>query len=136
MSDSNIETAMLAHLKALAPSFPTAYPNVKFTATSGVAHQEVFMLRADNQNPFVGTTGPTLRRGIMQVKLKYPIGEGSGAALAKALTIQSHFDRGVVLTFGGTRVTIEQEPSIQPALPGADWYALPVNIPYRSYDNS
>lgn len=133
MSDKNIEIALSKRLNAMTPALPTAWPNKPLKPSNTSAWQKAALLRADNKTPFTGTTGPTLRRGIMVVTLYYPPGTGSGAALDRAVALQAQFARGLVLTQGGDRVTIAEKPSIQPALPEAEWYALPVHIPFYSY---
>lgn len=135
MSETNIEIALLARLKAMLPAISTAWPNMGFTPVTGTPWQRVAVLRAEPLAAFHGSTGkPVYRSGILSVTLFYPPEQGSGAAMTRAEAIVAHFPRALSLSQGDTSLRIADEPRILPALPEAAWYALPVHIPYYSYD--
>lgn len=139
MSESNLRIALFKQVDAITPKIETSWPNAEFVVPDASGDnvkpwQRVTLLAAQNTTPFRLQSTPVLRKGILVVTLFYPPSKGEKDALARAELIQSNFSRGLALSQGDTTVRIEDIPSILPALPEAAWYAVPVHIPYYSYD--
>lgn len=135
MSYAVIRQLLETRLQALAPVLPTAVENVSLVRQAGQAHQEVYLLPADTENPTMsGGAGGDLQReaGIFQVTLKYPENTGAGAAVARAQALRAHFPRGLVLSSGGVRLWVNATPSLGPGRPDDGFYALPLSVPYTA----
>lgn len=113
-------------LEAMEGPIATAWENVPFTPVDGTPYQRVFLLAAEPDNPEMGRF--TQERGFMQISLAYPLGEGPGAALARAELIRSTFKRGSTFAASGITTTIEKTPEISPALIEDDRYVVPVRV--------
>lgn len=79
-------------------------------------------------------SGIALQReaGVLQVTLYYPANAGPGASVAQAEILRARFPRGLVLTSGSVRVTVERAPSIAPAFNDGGFYGTPLSIPFRA----
>lgn len=132
---ADIRAALESRLNAMSPSFPTAWENAAYTPEIGTPFQWVTLLPAETQNPTFAGIGSELafEQGIFQVSIYEPRGVGSGAAAARADALRDQFKRGLTLTSGGVNVKIARTPSIAPALLEADWYVVPVSIPYFAH---
>lgn len=111
-------------------SLPIAWEDRPFTPPAGM-HLRVWMMPADTDDPALGST---LQRheGIYQVSIYAASGAGTGALEIKAGLLATEFKRGTVMTFSGTRVTIDQTPSIGQARPDGAYTFVPVLIRYRA----
>lgn len=132
MSESSIRAALELHLAAIADPMPTVYqnktPSASFDATR--PHQKAYLLPATNQS-FGLSEKTTLHRGIFQVSLCYPTGNGTIAVEARGKAIQAHFYAGRVLEHNGVKVRIRGKPSIAAAV-SLSPYVVPVSIRYES----
>lgn len=133
MSTQKIRQALEAHLKALDPTFPTAWQGVTFTPAAGQSYQEVYLLPAASQSTGLRQL-TTVYRGVFQVTLCYASGHGVDDAEAKAEAIAAHFDpASTVLEKAGVVVRIEGRPSIGGPLPGEPGrLRVPVSVRYVS----
>lgn len=128
MSALAIRAALESRLNAIASPLPTQWENAEFDPPDG-AYQRVDMLPGKPENPSIG--GSHYREtGLFQVMLLYPIGVGSGAAVAKAEAIRTWFPRGATYVSGGVTVYIGGTAAIGPGRVDNDRYVLPVTIPY------
>lgn len=124
MSIPAIRAAVETAIKAVAPSFPTAWQNMPFTAPAdGSAYQKVDLFFADPNDDEIG--GTYTIEGFAQVTLCYPLGAGAGAAEARAETLKAAFPNGRALAAG---LTVHHTPTIGRGFDdGARWVA-PVTI--------
>jgi hypothetical protein len=131
MSYALIRQALEVRLNALTPPLPTAWENSSFIQPV-TAFQRVSLLPANTSNP---TFGDTLaeEKGILQVTLCYPQGNGPVDAMTRAELLRAWFPRGLSISAGGITVRIRGKPSIGPAQYEPGIYALPVSIPYFTY---
>jgi hypothetical protein len=134
MSVANIRAALETALLTISPSISSAFENVPFTPVVGTPYQHVTLLTADPDNPEFGSG--YMERGIFQVSLFYPIGEGAAAATARAALIRAKFVRGASFSAGGTTTTIERTPSVGPGRIEDDRYFLPVKVRFYSHVRS
>lgn len=131
MSVANIRAALETALLTISPSISSAWENVPFTPVVGTPYQHVTLLTAEPDNPEFGRG--YMERGIFQVNLFYPIGDGAAAATARAALIRAKFERGVSFSAGGTTTTIDRTPSVGPGRIEDDRYFLPVKVRFYAH---
>lgn len=132
-------------LAAMPSGIATAWENVPYTPVAGTPYQRAFLLPAEPDNPEMGRF--TQERGIFQINLLYPLGQGAGDALRQAERIRSTFYRGRTITVaiiddwfeyystadGTVKTVIERTPEISPGFAEEDRFVLPVRV--RFYAN-
>ena len=130
----DIRKAFEKSLKALDPSFSTAYENTSFEPVKGQPYQSVRLIPNTPENP---TYGDLFRRetGTFQIFLCFDSHSGTGAVLEKAGQIQDFYFRGKTLNEGTTEVVILGTPKIAGAITLDDRYVVPVLIEYYSNIN-
>lgn len=131
MSQALIRAALETAVAAIAPPLSTANENVPFTPVADVPYQEVFVLFATPDNPEIGPV--FIERGMLQVNLQYPKGQGSGVAAARAKLLRDAFPFGSSLTNGGVTVNITKTPEIASGRATDDRWMLPVKIPFTAF---
>lgn len=131
MSIDAIRKALQKHLKDLA-TFPTAKENSPFTPPQdGAAWQKCVLMPAEPESVMVGAQ---MEKGIFQITLHYPLGEGTGEAERKADVVANHFKRATTLvTDGGIRVHVTHQPKIASGIPVNDRWVVPVSVRYHAY---
>jgi Bacteriophage related domain of unknown function len=130
-----IRNALETRLNAMSPPFPTAWENSGYVPQVGTPYQAVYLLPAQTENPTFAGTGQELafEQGIFQISIYEPKSGGTQAAALRAAAIRDQFKRGLSLSSGGVTVVIARTASIASALLEADWYVLPVSIPYFAH---
>jgi len=121
-----LETALATAL----PAFPLAYENVPFVPVQGTPYGEVYLLPIEPENIEMGPAH--IQRGLFQVNLFYPLGEGSGAATAKAETIRAAFAYAATFVSGAVNVLVTRTPEIGQARPDADYFMVPVRVRFEA----
>ena len=129
MSAKAIRAALEAYLNTMSPALATAPENVNYTPTSGTPFQRINLLRANPENPTIGTTHYR-ELGVFQVSLHYPMNAGPSPAETRAELVRTHFKRGTTLTNSGITVTIDGTPTIASGFVDGDRWVVPVSIPY------
>lgn len=127
MSQTKIRAALETALASIVPPISTAYQNFGFTPVTGQPYQDVYLLPAEPNNWAMGD-GSRQERGIFQINLQYPAGEGSAAAGARAELIRSLFRRGASFTKDGITVQIERTPEIGDGRADNGRWMVPVRI--------
>lgn len=92
------------------PAAQTAFENVTFTPTAGVAFQHINLIMASPNDYALGDGAQ--QRGVFQVAIKEPIAAGPGAGEARAEVIKAGFPKNLRLTSGGQLVKIMRTPEI------------------------
>lgn len=129
MSQLKIAAALLKTLKAINPPLPTVEENgAENQPQDGSPWQRVEFLWNEPEDP--ARASPLYReRGIFQVTLVYPKGQGSGGATARAELIRAAFPKGdLPLSSPGVITTIERTPELGPSFTNADGYNKPVRV--------
>ena len=129
MSQPTIRAALEAALASLAPAIDTAWQNVPYTPITGRPYQAAYLLPAEPNNYSMGDSSRQ-ERGVFQVSLMYPPGQGSAAAGARAEMIATLFRRGASFTKDGITVQIERTPEIADGREDGDRWMVPVKIRY------
>lgn len=125
-TNRTIFAALDTRLAAFLPAMPTAWPNNVFTPEPGTAWLKVAHLPAAPVRRSIGVDGQNAYPGIYQVMVNFPAGGGPGAAQTRADAIANHFPLGAV--YGGARIVAV---NCGPAMPSADWFAIPVSVTYE-----
>lgn len=129
MSQPTIRAALEAALASLAPAIDTAWQNVPYTPVTGRAYQAAYLLPAEPDNRSMGD-GSRQERGIFQVNLMFPLGQGTATAGARAEMIAALFRRGASFTKAGITVQIERTPEIGDGRADDDRWMVPVKCRY------
>lgn len=128
---TSIRNALERALDAMTPMLPTAHQNEAYEPQTGVAYQEAYLLRADPDNSTLGD-GYYQERGVFQVTLKYPLGQGTAACEQRAGMIRSLFARGATFAADGITVQIDTTPTIGGGLPDGDAWSQSVKIRWHA----
>lgn len=132
MTIALIRTALETRLGTMSPALSTAFENVSFTPVVGTAYQMLFLLPAEPDNSTIGSNDNRFERGIFQLSLMYPQNVGPGAAQARALAAQAHFNRGRVLTASAVNVLILRTPYIHAGRKDGDRWRVDIDITYQA----
>ncbi|MDQ1921627.1 DUF4128 domain-containing protein [Massilia pseudoviolaceinigra] len=127
MSQIKIRAALETALASIAPPIETAYQNFAFTPVTGQPYQAPYLLPAEPNNWSMGD-GSRQERGIFQINLQYPPGQGPAAAGARAEMVRDLFHRGASFTKDGITVQIERTPEIGEGREDNGRWFLPVKI--------
>lgn len=107
-------------------SLPTEVENDDFDVPEG-PYRQVFFLWPRAENPTMGD-GHYRQRGIMQVSLHYPVGEGSGEADLAGGKYREHYERGLSLTRNGVTTIIDETPEVGSGSKQGDRYVVVVRV--------
>ncbi|MCY0910837.1 DUF4128 domain-containing protein [Massilia antarctica] len=127
MSQTKIRAALETALAGIAPPIDTANQNFAFTPVTGQPYQAPYLLPAEPNNWSLGD-GSRQERGIFQINLQYPPGQGPGVACARAELIQALFHRGASFTKDWVTVQIERTAEIGEGREDNGRWMLPVRI--------
>lgn len=144
MAGPTVETAIWLALRGrvatlvLNPGLPIAWPKEAFSPPQ-VGGQprpylEVRHLPNANGRVFIGHDEPHMRRGILQINLKYPTAMNHAEAVQTEIAglIAEQFPTGLKMAYGGITVHVERAPDVAQAFrDGADpYWQTPVSIRY------
>lgn len=130
MSLTAIRAALEGHLALMSPALATQTENAHFEPPGAdTPYQQAWLLPAQPDNPEQGS-GYYREQGIFKVRLCYPFRDGPEDAEERAEALREHFHRGLSLSSGGTVVTIDLTPTINPPVIEPDRYVRPVDIPW------
>ena len=132
MSAALIRAGLEGKLKTWATSASVAvqWQNVVLSPEPA-AYVRSFVLPADTLAPDVERLGRTYR-GIYQITLVRPIGEGPGAAEAWAAALSAAFAPAIKITSGAVKITITQPLSVAQPINEPARFAVPCSIPYTA----
>lgn len=99
MSVRITQSALIKHLKLMLPAIPTAYPNVSFTAPTGL-YQRVQFRVSPPDDPVFGT-GYYRERVEMQIFVYGESNKGDGEVLTHAELLRKHFKKSTTLVDTG-----------------------------------
>lgn len=105
-----IRAALETKLSAMGSALPTAFENMAFTPVQGTAWQQANILWANPDNRTLGAER-RFERGIFQITLHYPKGNGAGVADTQAELVRMHFKRGTVCSASGQDVQVMNTPA-------------------------
>ncbi|MFA7327333.1 MAG: phage tail terminator-like protein [Candidatus Kapaibacterium sp.] len=131
MSLAKIRAALESRLNGMASALPTAWENLAYTPTRGEPWQRVRLMLNEPIDHTI-SSDVVEQRGLLEVLLFYPQGDGPAAAQAQAALVAARFAPVQTLTASGTRVLLTQTPAIGTAWVDEAWYVLPVTVRWRS----
>ena len=114
---------------AQAANVPVAWENTPFTPPVSGVYLESDFLPADNED-FTVQGSATLRRGLYQVTVVYPVGSGTQAAEKLASAVSLAFSNNTALPTEESPVYINGEPSVFSGIRDGTAYRMPVSIAY------
>ena len=132
-ANHDIQAALDGRLAALDLGLDIAWENTSFVPAVGSPWLKAAILPGETRQADMGPDGGrNLNRGIYQVSVFYPAGQGSGAARDAADAVISHFRRGLAIVSGTVAVRIRRSWR-GPAASEADWFQIPVSIAWFAY---
>lgn len=131
MNQPDIRTRLDRRLLLLVPQIPIAFEETQFDpkqeAPNGAPFLETMLIPAPPFSPTVDERA-TITRGIYQIMLDYPPGNGPRAAEAKAAAIQAHFPPLLAL---GDGLRTRGTPAISPIISDPARIRLAVSVRYE-----
>ncbi|ASP63399.1 phage tail terminator-like protein [Sinorhizobium meliloti] len=134
-TDAIIFKAVTDRLLAMPGVLPVAAPNVVFPAAGQPLPPKYLRLTfLPNQTRQI-TMGndPQQKRGLFQVSVVWPVGQGIIGALDVADQVIDHF-KNQSLFASGVKVTISSEPWAAGPLQEGERVQIPVTIPYIAFE--
>lgn len=132
MTLAAVRVALETAVGAMQPALLTAWENRSYSPTPGVPYQAIHLLPAEPMNSEIGNARHT-ESGIFHIRLCYPKGTGSAAAIARAELIRSTFYRGATFSSSGVTVHVETTPEIAPGRVEEDRYVVPVRVRFYAH---
>lgn len=132
MSQALIRAAFESRLGTWAASkgLPVAWPNVSFDPPS-TAYLRAFLLPADTDSRDLAGRHREFR-GVYQVSVCLPQGQGPGAGDAIVTELDALFATTAPMTINGLEVHVVRPTSAAPAIQEPDRYVIPVSCEYRA----
>jgi hypothetical protein len=134
-SDAIIFKALTDRLRAMPQVLPIAGPNVVFPVAGQPLPPKYLRLAfMPNQTRQV-TMGddPQQKRGLLQVSVVWPVGQGIIDALEVVDQVIDHF-KNQTLFASGVRITISSEPWAAGPLQESERVQIPITIPYHAFE--
>ncbi len=116
-----------------AGALPIAWPNISFTppATGKWLRVDFIPNRVDRVS--IGSAEPHRLRGLMQVSVMWPLGQGTDAAADIAGAIVGLFPADLVLWDGDLRVRVVQRPAVAGAIVEEQRVMVPVTVEWEAF---
>lgn len=127
-----IKTAFEKKIATISPTIATAYESVSFLPTTGVPYQELYLIPATNDNPFIDNS-KYIAYGIFQITLKYPTNKGSKDILDRVKLYLDNFRSGDNLVQGGITINILNAPTVKNLGIDGDRLVYIVSINYQAF---
>lgn len=119
-------------ISSITPTIETAYEGVVFTSTNGTPYQELYIIPAINEAPYINET-LHYEKGIFQITLKYPTGTGTGATLDRVSLYMDNFFSGMSLTKDDVKVSVINAPKIVNLGANGDRLVYVISINYKAH---
>lgn len=134
-TDAIIFKALTDRLRAMPQVLPIAGPNVVFPAAGQPTPAKCLRLSFMPNRTRQITMGddPQQKRGLLQVSVVWPVGQGIIDALEVVDQVIDHF-KNQTLFASGVRITISSEPWAAGPLQEDDRVQIPVSIPYHAFE--
>lgn len=130
--ESRILEGLRAHLDGLllAPPVPVAWNDKDFSPTARGYLRANLIPNTVNQVT-LGTTGKNRHRGLFQISVMWPKGQGEMPAREIADSVAEYFKRGTDLTHLGIVIRIYRPPVIAQTFTDGMYSHTPVTISYQ-----
>ena len=130
-NETNIDSALNAHLLTMTDLVPVAWPNDSFDPAGAPVWLRVDHLPRATDAPALSDDSFQDYGGIYQITVVTEQGIYAGEALAKADEIIAHFPRGLTLTHGGASLRIRNAWR-SAGVEYESYYSIPVSVRYRA----
>lgn len=131
MSQAKMKRALLTRLDTML-GIPYIVPNDESTPPNAGPYASVSFLLSGPEVFTCGDDGLDEHRGVMQVLLQYPQGQGSGLLDEKADAIRESFRAGLKLTYDGQEVTVVNA-GMGNQIPFNNRFVCPVSIRFYAF---
>ena len=133
MSHKKVHDALATRLVAIQTSGepPIAGENFNYTPTEGELYLHEKVLRSGHDRLGVEYTSQDRHRGIYQVSVYAPAGEGRAEGETQADLVAAHFPKGGEYSSGGVTVKIRY-PQVGGGFNSGSWRVIPVSIYWES----
>jgi hypothetical protein len=128
MSQISIRSALETKLATLTPKVSTQFENVTFTPVTNVPYQSVYLLMNSPEDTTVADSVMYREKGIFQITLRYPLGNGTVAIMTQAEKIRTAFKIGTILTKDNRRVLCDKTPDIRVLPNEVDRFVVVVRV--------
>jgi hypothetical protein len=128
MSQISIRSALETKLATLTPKVSTQFENVTFTPVTNVPYQSAYLLMNSPEDTTVADSVMYREKGIFQITLRYPLGNGTVAIMTQAEKIRTAFKIGTILTKDNRRVLCDKTPDIRVLPNEVDRFVVVVRI--------
>ncbi|MDX0808921.1 hypothetical protein GOD80_27670 [Sinorhizobium medicae] len=134
-TDAIIFKAVTDRLIAMPGVLPIAAPNVLFPAAGQPLPPEYLRLAflPNQTRQITMANDPQQKRGLFQVSVVWPVGQGIIGALDIADQVINHF-KNRSLFASGVKITISSEPWAAGPLQEGERVQIPVTIPYIAFE--
>jgi hypothetical protein len=112
-----------------APKIDIQFENKRYKDITNVPYCMAFLLMADPENPEMRAT-VTVLRGIFQINLRYPSGDGAGDIDAHAQALADYFKPVQNISINQTTVVVNKTASVGNGMLDGDRYQIPVKVPF------
>lgn len=120
---------------ALSGSPPIASPLVAYAPTPGTKYLDCRdPLRAEPDHAGLAAADSTQHRGIFQIDVVVPDGQGAAPGLRLAALVAARFAIGTKVAAGSRYLKFDKVPTIAAAVKDAPWVRFPVSIPYQIFN--
>ena len=119
-------------LDGLGLSEPIAWPNLPFSRPSSGGYVSLAILPAETTQLTLGASGKNRLRGLCQISVHWPQGQGMVEPTELAGSIIAGFKRGTVITRESMNVRIVRPPYLAGEIQESDWVSIPVSIPFQA----
>jgi hypothetical protein len=133
--ETKIFGALAARLDAFVSAYPidVAYPNINFMPRPRMPYLRPWMLPAPTISASLIAPGSMDFKGIFQIDVFWPAGQGLIQALEKSAAIIAHFATTRLIYQDGFAVQINEAPYASPAMQEPGWVHIPVSIRFRAF---
>lgn len=130
LSEFNIAKVLRDHLATM-PSVPSiATEGVDYKPTANVPFIAEYALGGAQQTPTLGDDSSYIR-GVYQLTVNTPKGSGKWGMLTLVDSVMSHFNKGLVVTRSGVKVTVTNVTRT-PIMQEVAWQQVHVSVYYTA----
>lgn len=128
-----IENHLEQHVAGLAEPLPIAWPNTEFTPPTGGYYLEAHLMPAQTRSPDIQQQMEQMR-GVYQVMVVGPQGDGEQAILAHAEAVKAGFPATLLLKDGkGFTVVLNGPCTVWGATESEQGYNCPISFEYEAH---
>lgn len=134
MSQADVFAALATRTAATSgtTSDQFAWPNVDFIPPSSGIYFRIQSFPTEALQAELGDTGRNRFRGLWQISVYAPEGDGLVDGLTLAQAFATQFKRGLALTTdGGLAVRVTKPPVIGPSIQEPPYVQIPVTVEYQ-----